>query len=364
MAKRMSQSAQKEPQQIELEKSILSKIKTKNTQILKGVKFSAYTYITLSNGILHIYLKQQIVKKKDSNYTPVFQNPILQNMQTDATAFEGWAICLKTWLPNDIQKVVLKWDVPTDKQLSETKSAKFHYNRFKYRVMKFSETYKWFSIDYSNDNIIKEFKDVWEDSRFTINSSSKNIDEQGRKKDLCETQVEFDIVHQNANRTIMKNRFDLDVFDRQFPVGVRRIESAEKDVRFFNGGASAIDLYGYNNGTLSIFELKYIKGKGTAENKKVGIISELFFYANIIRDIALKKIESPKIGVVNDNSRSIYDSNINKIKAMMLSNEYHPLVTSDILNTLNEGSIDGISIIYDRIGYEWDIDNQRITICE
>ena len=181
---------------------------------------------------------------------------------------------------------------------------------------------------------------------------------------MCETQVEFDIVHQSANCTIMKNKFDLDIFDRQFPVGVRRIESTGKDVKFFNGGASAIDLYGYNNGTFSIFELKYIKGKGTAENKKVGIISELFFYANIIRDIALKKIESPKIGVVNDNSRSIYDSNINKIKAMMLSNEYHPLVTSDILNTLNECSIDDISIIYDRIGYEWDIDNQRISICE
>ena len=363
MAKRMSQSAQKEPQQIELEKSILSKIKTKNTQILKGVKFSAYTYFTLSNGLLQIYLKQQIVKNKESNYIPVFQNPILQNMQTDATAFEGWAICLKTWLPDDIQRVVLKWDVPTDKQLSETKSAKFHYNRFKYRVMRFSEAYKWFSIDHSNDHIIKTFKKEWEDSRFTINSSSKKIDEQGRKKDLCETQVEFDIVHQNTNHTIMTNRFDLDVFDRQFPVGVRRIES-HKDVQFFNGRGSAIDLYGYKNGTLSIFELKYIKGKGTAENKKVGIISELFFYANIIRDIALKKIESPKKRVVNDNSRSIYDSNINKIKAMMLSNKYHPLVTSDTLNTLNECSIDGISIIYDRIGYKWDIDDKRITICE
>ena len=61
---------------------------------------------------------------------------LTSNMQTDDAAFEGWAICLKAWIP-DIQNVIIQ------KQTKELPANNEHYNRFLYRVMKFTETYPW-----------------------------------------------------------------------------------------------------------------------------------------------------------------------------------------------------------------------------
>ena len=49
------------------------------------------------------------------------------NMQENKSAFEGWIICFKSWLPGEIDKVELEWAPSVDKKKTE------HYNRFLFR---------------------------------------------------------------------------------------------------------------------------------------------------------------------------------------------------------------------------------------
>ena len=39
-------------------------------------------------------------------------NGVRDNMQTDGSAFEGWAICILACFPNEIDNLVLGWDKP------------------------------------------------------------------------------------------------------------------------------------------------------------------------------------------------------------------------------------------------------------
>jgi hypothetical protein len=43
---------------------------------------------------------------------------LLANMTTDAAAFEGWALVLRTWC--DVEKVTLTWAIPRDGASSES----------------------------------------------------------------------------------------------------------------------------------------------------------------------------------------------------------------------------------------------------
>lgn len=69
---------------------------------------------------------------------------VVANMQTDESAFEGWAIMLKSALPN-IQKVVLDWENPVFNADKKT-AQQAHYNRFIMRVSNFKQAYSWFKI--------------------------------------------------------------------------------------------------------------------------------------------------------------------------------------------------------------------------
>ena len=55
------------------------------------------------------------------------------NMQTDASAFEGWAICLKAWLPECITEVIIAGDVLSFPKGEKMTKEEMHYNRFLYR---------------------------------------------------------------------------------------------------------------------------------------------------------------------------------------------------------------------------------------
>lgn len=62
---------------------------------------------------------------------------VCANMQSNESAFEGWVLCIKAWLPDLIDKVSIFWDPTTPK------SNTLHYERFKYRVWKFINAYDW-----------------------------------------------------------------------------------------------------------------------------------------------------------------------------------------------------------------------------
>lgn len=281
----------------------------------------------------------------------VILNATCNNMQTDNAAFEGWAICLKAWLPQDIEFVELSWDIPHDMKANDNRWC--HYRRFVYRVLRFSEQYKWFDVSEKNRSELHKFKQKLKELR---NNNFKEVPKpKVNYNKLNETTVEY--ILSTTLSGVVKRQFNLDFIDRQFPVGVK---SGGK--KFFTSNESAIDLWGAKDNVLTIIELKYILKGSKNKNIKVGIISELFMYSCIMRDILSGLICRPK-QTPNKNEETFYQQihKYNNIKACMLANEYHPLVESDsVIDILNDYSkVDNqISVVFKKSRYKLDSINE------
>ena len=92
---------------------------------------------------------------------------------------------------------------------------------------------------------------------------------------LPETKLEAELVIDPA----FARRFGLAKLDRQFPVGL--FEGAVTGNRaVFTGGKSAIDIVGVGDAGFWLFELK------AGGNAPIGGLTELLFYASLIRDAA------------------------------------------------------------------------------
>lgn len=291
------------------------------------ILFSDYTDITISDDTLIIEICTKDLK-----------NPIMDNMQNDGAAFEGWAISLKSWLPK-IELVVLKWETPTN-CLNDG-----HYNRFLYRVLKFKEMFDWFRNDIRHDDELKSF----EKQCINLKNNSANKYPE-RPLEIKETRVEYDLVHIPDNNKFMTNWFGINQLNQHLPVGIKK-----NGYPFFTGGASAIDLWGITNkDELLVIELKYIKDKETSKSKniKVGIVSELLLYINIMHDIFQNKINKPE-GRLKEEIE-LYKSNIQSIVGCFFANQYHPLLENkDILNILNKNNL---NLKFVKYHYEFDSD--------
>jgi hypothetical protein len=105
------------------------------------------------------------------------------------------------------------------------------------------------------------------DQRFAaVYAPSKNVSESNLEKAL------------ECSRSF-REKFALKKVMRQWPVGLFEGRVAKNKYNsLFTGGKSAIDLIGISNNTLVLFELK------THLNRNVGAISELLFYASVMRD--------------------------------------------------------------------------------
>lgn len=123
------------------------------------------------------YVKMELVNEHELHITLLTAthirngntiNPVVENMQTDKSAFESWAICFKAWFPK-IKKVELNWTTPE----TITKKAKPHYNRFLYRIAKFKQWYDWFTCDPEKQEELDKFSVLMKDS--INNSSSKKL---------------------------------------------------------------------------------------------------------------------------------------------------------------------------------------------
>lgn len=76
-------------------KEILKKLQEKN----KNFRLPSEMDFTIQDNVLIIEMTEK---------------GLISNMQTDAAAFEGWAVCLKAWLPNLINQVVITGHTPKD----------------------------------------------------------------------------------------------------------------------------------------------------------------------------------------------------------------------------------------------------------
>ena len=113
-------------------------------------------------------------------YIKLDRDGVIQNMQNDASAFEGWVFCLRMFFC-DINNVIIDWDNPTfssDEKVSNNQQK--HYNRFLLRVLWFIENYSWVALSAEKIRVIDDFKHSI--SQFTLNyplQSSKDKSEKG-----------------------------------------------------------------------------------------------------------------------------------------------------------------------------------------
>ena len=354
MATKVEYSKDSDLMQLSQEKSmIIDVLKAKVPKAKSGqnraIKLPKYIFFDIkADAILSIHIREMDAIE-DGN--AIKKNPVCENMQTDNAAFEGWAICLKSWLDN-IEKVELRWDIPSYETL-QNGSSKQHYNRFCYRVMRFHEAFSdWFII--SKDNQIEISNFALEFADIQNNAYSKEPEHKPSLNGFGETDMEYAMANDLKGKMLFY--FNLDDIDRQFPVGLKK-----NNKQFFTGGLSAIDLWGTKENVLSLIELKY----GT-KNIKVGIVSELFLYSCVMRDMIKGVIEKPSSTISKASETAFYENarKYRQVKAYMLANEYHPLIENDaVLNLLNSNKFaNDISILFLQRYYTYNETSKQLKI--
>lgn len=252
--------------------------------------------------------------------------------------FEGWAICLKSMAIGGSRKGSLSRIYLVQVMII--------INAFLYRVLRFSEMFDWFSFD-DKDNCVSQFKTSFINTK---NNSANKVP--NRKNKECEEQVEFDLVNKNQNAFI--SHFGIKKLYQHLPIGVKTDKNS-----LFSGRNSAIDLWGImDNRTLNIFELKYIKAHSKSKNIKVGIISELLLYINIMNDIRLGTINTPNAKLSHERELYRIIRVIENIKGIFLTNDKHPLLASPYVKSLL--NCNNKNLLFDFVNYSWDNSVKKI----
>lgn len=268
-----------------------------------------------------------------------------ENMQTNANAFEAWAVALYIAL-NENGIIILDVDGEFTPMEYEKNG---HWGRFLYRALRFSEQYEWLILSDKIEVQVNKFKEYLDSNIFTNNLAEG---EAGVKEEHNNENVVESIFAENE---AVQKKFDFFAENkvyRQLPVGLFRCEGEtykySKDRMTFTGGKSAIDLWTWNGDEFRVIELK-------TKNVMMGIITEIFFYANYMYDFLIRKdgkfiLHEPSSILEKDRGYSdIYNhrEDFKKICGIMLADEYHRILKDDrVLRVLNEGRLkDGMSYV-------------------
>lgn len=253
------------------------------------------------------------------------------NMQTNPSAFEGWAIAIKSICPEIAKKVIIRWSGENVERDNP------HYYRFLYRVIRFSNSYKWASYEAIDEKAKADVAKVLsEDGQLVANFPDKDAQENAEKE---EAKLERKL------NDILPGKHD-----HQLPMGLFFQEKNKKNGRTPRNG-SQIDLWSFDNGIFSVYELK------KDDNKMVGIISELMFYVNVIKDLTEGIIKYPKEAKqINFRSFNIIYSalssdEIREVCGVFLTNDLHVLIKSGGTNLFNLLNDNTRNIRYKQIGF-------------
>lgn len=295
---------------------------------------------------------------------------LTSNMQEDASAIEGWALVIVGLLKEsnvDIKNIEIKTNVRIDEindyiHNESGDNGRLHLNRLFYRLTKFYEQYKSiFNITitnlpigmfsyYETDGRLR-YKDMSEfnlcvnapDSESTAQIKHANFDE------MSETEVELSFVKSPKilfNK--MKNVFGktYDVIDRQLPVGL--FDGVKSDETYITTGKkSAIDLWALSESKDQIVICELKKKSKDNYNQKVGIISELYFYVNVMHDVFVNKsiAQTENLKSVRSYSELLNNKSISSVDGVFLVDKLHPLITNEVIRLLNKNSKNNYSVI-------------------
>lgn len=288
----------------------------KNDIIKKLRELSKNVNVSLPNGI-DFNLNDGVLTLNVSG------KGVVKNMQTDGSAFEGWAICIKSWM-KEIENVVIGWEPPVySKDSKEKGRQEKHYNRFLLRAAFFEEDYPWVSIDRENKGEVEKVKQLV--PLLVVNYPKTKATQTAKNG---EAKLERKLVERFGN------------LRHQLPVGLFKGDVSIANT-FTPRGASQIDIWELDNGDLKIYELK------DCENKHVGIISELMYYANVMRLLVKGIIKYPELLEIEKTDyrgvkvlyKAVVEKMISKIVAKFWLIDFHPLINGcldDVLKLMNQ----------------------------
>lgn len=282
------------------------------------------------------------------------------NMQDNAAAFEAWCFIIKAYTNIKNLKIMLDIDgVVNDKYVGGVPSNG-HLGRFLYRILKFKEQYgTWFFLSDELEAMRKNFADFLSSGKFVNNEPSKEAEDD---EDVLGTEgyVEKRFCHDDSLGKLILGFEGKDVVrNRQLPVGLFKDKKSDATA-VFTGKKSAIDFWLLYKNELNIYELK-------AKNKMVGILTEIFFYSNYMRDVYWHNSLETKQNVEILNPKKIDRSynklcdgikNITKITGWILADEFHPLITDAtdaVINIMNDNGIKS-ELQYNKKQYDLKID--------
>lgn len=322
-----------------------------NNEILKKLKSSVGNHsIRLPSGIAFHLEGAHLTMELSLSAVGLGKNPL--NMQANEAAFEGWALALYVHLHLNAENGTVTLQAPISKRDdSNFEDGCGHYNRFLYRVMKFSKQFAWFHLSEALAEEAARFQQFLESGKFVNNLGNESAGENGKSENSVEaafTDSQSELLRQIAKQkgcSLGENP----IF-RQLPVGLFK-EQVSNESKIFTGGSSAIDLWTESEGTISIFELK-------ALNKMIGIITELLFYANYMYDMYCANTSFAPAPPKNDVQDRGYASLVGpcgekihtKVQAFFLCDVWHPLLTAEVIRLMNR---EGIS--FDLLSYEFSI---------
>ncbi|SES96098.1 hypothetical protein SAMN04487771_1002107 [[Clostridium] aminophilum] len=251
------------------------------------------------------------------------------NMQDTGNAFEGWAIVAHICSQKDVVLKVNKiTSFPKDSFIGHG-----HFNRFIYRIMKFSEQYNWFSVDSPLEAEINRFRDFIDKNVLVNNKPTKEAEESDR---IDENSIEKKLSEDGILKKVLGETPDIGTGKvyRQLPVGLFSGEKS-KDTAVFTYGHSAIDLWNKDGNTINIIELKY-------NNNMIGIITEIFFYSNYMLDLVSNTGLFHLAENEGDNCRGYAElkKGMERVNGIMLANSYHPCIEDErCLKELNKNKL-------------------------
>lgn len=260
-------------------------------------------------------IKEIIGSSLPSNIDFSFSNSVLGvvlnrksvfgNMQEDSSAFEGWILCIKSGLENKnypVKKVNIKFcdgfqmgNSPKEKQ-------------FCYRLRKCCQNYAWEIPD--NKVIHDNFLSLKE----AVLTCPKN--------DAARIEVA-----QNAEARLERIYIEVQkkkgkVVNQQLPIGLFKDSVSEVNRLTLT---SFLDMWEVEEDFMKVYELK---AKG---NTKVGIISELLYYINMVSDILnghfhfeSKNRDYRGVGTLKESV-----GRIKHLQGIFLTDSLHPLISGN-----------------------------------
>ena len=293
---------------------------------------------SISNRVLNVFIKNAA-----------------QNMQTDASAFEGWVLIVKNWLDDEIEYVVLDFAERDDLMHRFGSTDACHYNRFLYRLFNMTRIFpSWFMVADDKRDTLAQFINRIQSGMFLRNHSLRE-----RGDVLTSTRMERQIeswfvFHEGKDLLADRWKIDKTRLFNQLPTGVF-YDYIAKDRAVFSRSASAIDIWGIGQDgqTLHLIELK------CGDNKGIGVISELLFYTMLTYDTSIAQdalFTFGKYGKTPDSSDMAAIKNEGNrftwLFSHILAETYHPLFSDAVESSIRTG-LRTLDISFDRAIYSY-----------